>query len=476
MLVKFHARGVGRGSGPIDYLLGKDRKREDATLDRGNPEEVQTLIDGSKYAKKYTSGVLSFQESDLDRAIKDKIMSSFEKALLPGLDADQYSCLWVEHKDKGRLELNFVVPNIELQTGKRLQPYYDKADRPRINAWKVGMNARLGLHDPDDPMNRQAILSVKDLPEQKQKAAQTITGGLLKLAGNGDIKNRDDVVSILVDAGFTIARQTKQSISIADPEGGRNIRLKGLIYEQDFGFSDGLRQEIESASARYRAESQERIQAAREDYRKCIERKRAENQKRHKRPESSHELSRSQDMALVGSHHSNAVRSNSGRSMVARKPNQRQLENHQRAERNDTPTQGQRRQDNIESVRGSALHSNGGERRGLDEEIRPKTDVYTRRILNNDRTRETAFERLRTITRRARETAQRIYETVRGFAEQVRGEQKGKHSIEEQCIELNSASRTLDGFNSKLQERMRIERNQELEQQREKTQSRGFYL
>ncbi len=474
MLVKFHARGVGRGSGPIDYLLGKDRKREDATLDRGNPEEIQALIDGSNYAKKYTSGVLSFQEPDLDRATKEKIMSSFEKALLPGLDADQYSCLWVEHKDKGRLELNFVVPNIELQTGKRLQPYYDKADRPRINAWKVGMNASLGLHDPDDPMNRQAILSVKDLPKQKQEAAQTITDGLLKLAGNGDIKNRDDVVSILVDAGFTIARQTKQSISIADPDGGRNIRLKGLIYEQNFGFSDGLQEEIESASARYRAESQERIQTAREDYRKCIERKRAENQKRHKRPESPYELSRSQDMALAGSNDSNAARSDSRGSMVAGEPNQRQLERHQQTERNDTPTQGQGRQHQTESVRRSTLHSSGGERRGLDEEIRSKTDVYTRGILNHDRTRETAFGRLGAITRRTRETAQRVYETVRGFVEQIRGEPEGKHSIEKQCLELNSASRTLDGFNSKLQERMTRERNQELEQQRQRTQSRGF--
>ncbi|WP_149022820.1 relaxase/mobilization nuclease domain-containing protein, partial [Salmonella enterica] len=43
---------------------------------------------------------------------------------------NQYSILWVEHQDKGRLELNFVIPNMELQTGKRLQPYYDRADRP----------------------------------------------------------------------------------------------------------------------------------------------------------------------------------------------------------------------------------------------------------------------------------------------------------------------------------------------------------
>jgi hypothetical protein len=36
----------------------------------------------------------------------------------------------VEHADKGRLELNLLpIPNTELLTGRRLQPYYDRADR-----------------------------------------------------------------------------------------------------------------------------------------------------------------------------------------------------------------------------------------------------------------------------------------------------------------------------------------------------------
>ncbi|MEY8921596.1 hypothetical protein AB9G80_00255 [Escherichia coli] len=29
----------------------------------------------------------------------------------------------MEHTDKGRLELNFLIPNTELLTGKRLQPW-----------------------------------------------------------------------------------------------------------------------------------------------------------------------------------------------------------------------------------------------------------------------------------------------------------------------------------------------------------------
>ncbi|MBD4502499.1 mobilization relaxase, partial [Xanthomonas citri pv. citri] len=93
MIIKFHNRGVGRGSGPVGYLLGRDGNREGATLDRGNPAVIEALIDSSPYAKKYTSGVLSFAEADLPRATKDKLMSDFEKALLPGLEGNQYAVL-----------------------------------------------------------------------------------------------------------------------------------------------------------------------------------------------------------------------------------------------------------------------------------------------------------------------------------------------------------------------------------------------
>nr|WP_172690981.1 relaxase/mobilization nuclease domain-containing protein [Escherichia coli] len=85
---------------------------------QGKPEEVRELIDASPYAKKYTSGVLSFAEQDLPPGQREKLMASFERVLMPGLDKDQYSVLWVEHQDKGRLELNFLIPNTELLTGK----------------------------------------------------------------------------------------------------------------------------------------------------------------------------------------------------------------------------------------------------------------------------------------------------------------------------------------------------------------------
>jgi len=285
MIVKFHARGVGRGSGPVDYLLGQEREREGATLDRGDPALIEALIDSSPYAKRYTSGVLSFQEVDLPRDIKDKLMDSFEKALLPGLDADQYACLWVEHLDKGRLELNFVVPNVELLSGKRLQPYFDRADRPRIDAWKTVINAQLGLHDPDDPLNKRALVTPRDLPAAKLDAAQAITDGLLSLAAAGELADRSAVVATLEGAGFKVVRETRKSISIADPEGGRNIRLKGALYEQNFRAGQDLRGELEAAGERYRNEREQRVQAARESYSRGIAIKRSEVGRRYRRPE-----------------------------------------------------------------------------------------------------------------------------------------------------------------------------------------------
>ncbi|HFC2797402.1 TPA: relaxase/mobilization nuclease domain-containing protein [Neisseria gonorrhoeae] len=175
MIVQFFNRGKGGGSGPIDYLLGKDRDREEARLLRGDPEETAALINSSVYAKKYTAGCLSFEESNIPAEQKHALMDSFEECIFAGLDKDQYNCLWVEHRDKGRLELNFVIPNIELLSGKRLQPYYYAADRGRVDAWRTMQNLTHGYSDPDDPAKRQSMTQAKDLPRNTQEAAQSIT-------------------------------------------------------------------------------------------------------------------------------------------------------------------------------------------------------------------------------------------------------------------------------------------------------------
>ncbi|MHA2718320.1 plasmid mobilization relaxase MbeA [Vibrio owensii] len=445
MIVKFHARGVGKGSGPVDYLLGKQRDREGATLDRGSPSEVQELIDSSPYAKKYTSGVLSFEESDLPRETKNHIMSSFEKALLPGLEADQYSCLWVEHRDKGRLELNFVVPNVELQTGKRLQPYFDRADKPRINAWKTGMNATLKLHDPDDPLHKRELVTPRNLPVQKQEAARAITDGLLSLAQNGDIQDRTQVVEVLERSGFQVVRQTSKSLSIADPEGGRNIRLKGMMYEQDFRFGAGLREEIEAASARYRAASQERIREAREVYRTGVEIKRAENQRRYKRPESTHERVSPEKLGVDRVEYLSRDSGVLWRDLGARQSDCSELADHQRTKGDTFRVESQRGQDKSESMWGREAPVCEG--RSGRERLRERWGVSvenTGGILEHDGIRETAFERLRAITTAARDATQSLCERLQGFREDVQHYFERERHVAPASEQIERASERLE--------------------------------
>lgn len=271
---KVHARGGGGGAGPVDYLLGKDREREGAKLLRGDPEQMIELVDSLKFAQRYTSGVISFAERDIPEQHKQEIMDGLEKTLLPGLDADQYSVMWVEHTDKGRLELNYVFANVELDSGKRLAPYYDKADRKRVQAWMETVRHDYELADPNAPERRRALSTPADLPRDKKQAAEVITAGLMEQMKTGTIKDRADVVQALESAGFEVARQVKGSISIKDPSGGKNLRLTGAIYERDFKFSGSLSTEIRKAGREYRAGSSERVQAARRDYQAMLERKR----------------------------------------------------------------------------------------------------------------------------------------------------------------------------------------------------------
>lgn len=291
MIVKFFKFGKGNSKSCIDYLLGADRDREHARVLSGDVELTSAIIDSSRFAKKYTSGCLSFAEADLSDEAKLKIMADFEKTLFPGMKPDQYNILWIEHTDKGRLELNFVIPNVELSTGKRLQPFYAPADLGRVDCFKKIVNHDYNLHDPDDPENRQlSSVQLNEDGEIKPKKgevsksktskqiAEDIDIKVMQAYLDGKIKDRDDTILFLVDVlKHNVTRITKKGISIL-PEGkNRPIRLKGEMYEQGFTTddrpdseqeerrADSYRSRISGAISGIRAEYENRIAAKAEN-------------------------------------------------------------------------------------------------------------------------------------------------------------------------------------------------------------------
>lgn len=244
MIVEFFRYGAGLSKGPLDYFLGKKRDREHARVLSGNEQEVAGLIDSSPFAKKYTSGCLSFYESDLSDEAKRKIMADFEHCLFPGMSSDQYRVLWIEHKDKlneetgeRRLELNFLIPNTEILTGNRLQPFYHEADMPRVDLFKKIINFEHQLHDPDDPMFRQDIKTKKSLPKNTADIKRVLDVAARKQIEGGFITDRESMKKWLTALGLEITGVKPNSISIRNPhnddEKSRPIRLTGAIYEQN---------------------------------------------------------------------------------------------------------------------------------------------------------------------------------------------------------------------------------------------------
>ena len=282
MIVDFFRHGSGLSKGCLDYLLGEDRERENAKVLTGDVELTAQLIDGSPYAKKYTSGCLSFYEHDLSDQDKQKIMQEFERCLFPGLDQDQYQILWVQHQDKvnqdtgqARLELNFVIPNVELSTGKRLQPFYAPVDLDRVDLFKKITNAEYELYDPDDPNHQQLLISKKNLPKDVKDFKEQLHQKVYRAVVDGTIADRQELVQWLESNAIKVTRQTPKSISIENPyeDAKRPIRLNGEIYEQGFRATGEYRQEVQQRIAEYRGTTSERYRANVTDYQRQLDHK-----------------------------------------------------------------------------------------------------------------------------------------------------------------------------------------------------------
>ncbi|AME02484.1 relaxase/mobilization nuclease domain-containing protein [Moraxella osloensis] len=268
MLLKFFKRGgtdddrrtLG-GSAVKHYLLGTHTQpRDKARLLLGDADEVTEIINGLPFAKVYTSGCLSFHEDDkLTEAQKFDIMADFEAMMFVGLEPYQYTSYWVEHTDKGRVELNFVFPNVELISGNHLQVYYHNRDLNLVNSWKNLTNDKYGFINPSDLENRRDVTpsigpnllkdwdqsnkqkiidklkhyqSIEDFKQQLTDVV--LTQAALRQQTDEPLTCQDDVAKLLEDFGFEISRRGKDSISIKNPDPTKkNIKLKGVIYERD---------------------------------------------------------------------------------------------------------------------------------------------------------------------------------------------------------------------------------------------------
>ncbi len=254
MLVKFWGinQGGGDGDGSVNYLLNERVKQGTAKVLKGDANLTKSLLLSLTQKHKACVGCLSFEESNIDESLKYELMESFENALLTESMQNRYNILWVEHTDKGRLELNFVIPRIDLEKQKAFNPYYHKVDLKRIDTWKDCINLKHNFTNPKD-LEKQHNIQQHQTKNPKNKELLATYEKLDKLIQDnlGKLFNsRDDIINFLKDNQCEVTRQGKDYISVKLPNEPKAKRLKGFYYHETFRTIKDIREQLSEVRQR----------------------------------------------------------------------------------------------------------------------------------------------------------------------------------------------------------------------------------
>ncbi len=254
MLVKFWGikQGGGDGDGSVNYLLNERVKQGTAKVLKGDANLTKSLLLSLTQKHKACVGCLSFEEPDIDENLKHELIESFETTLLTEKMQGRYNILWVEHTDKGRLELNFVIPRIDLITQKAFTPYYHSADITRIDIWKDYTNLKHAFTNPKDLEKQNTIQhhntktpQGKELLETYEKLDKLIQDNLGTL-----FNSRDDIINFLKANQCEVNRQGKDYISVKLPNEPKAKRLKGFYYHETFRTIADIREQLSEVRQR----------------------------------------------------------------------------------------------------------------------------------------------------------------------------------------------------------------------------------
>ncbi|NHB15099.1 relaxase/mobilization nuclease domain-containing protein [Helicobacter pylori] len=255
MLVKFWGinQGGGDGDGSVNYLLNERVEQGTAKVLKGDANLTKSLLLSLTQKHKACVGCLSFEEPNIDESLKYELMESFENALLTQEMQGRYNILWVEHTDKGRLELNFVIPKIDLERQKAFNPYYHKVDLKRIDTWQNVVNLKYTFTNPKD-LEKQQISNYHNTKTSQGKAIfknyKELDNYLYNAVTQGLLNSRAEIIELLQASNYEITRQGKDYISVKLPNQQKAKRLKGFYYHETFRTIKDIREQLSEVRQR----------------------------------------------------------------------------------------------------------------------------------------------------------------------------------------------------------------------------------
>ena len=241
MNVTIFPTGKGGSESAVRYLLsdtdheGKKRSVMPEIL-FGDPDTFTTIANATKRQHKYTSGVIAFR--DHETITPDQVttlIETFRATFLPSLKVDEnFADFWVMHRDKGNVELHFLVANTELVSTQQLNIHPPGEKNIQFfNAFSAVMNDTLGFAQvvPDPLTIALKPFEAKSPNGKKDKKAKDDFAKVLhtEIVG-GFIKDRNQLIGYLKHHGVEVPTIGTDFITVRLPGAKKNTRLKGPLF------------------------------------------------------------------------------------------------------------------------------------------------------------------------------------------------------------------------------------------------------
>ncbi|MCK4161420.1 hypothetical protein HFK89_02925 [Ralstonia pseudosolanacearum] len=237
-------------SDPVSYVLSnrdhEGKKRSVLPEIIGGDEfSVRNSIENNHRKFKYTSGVLAF--GDDEKPTQDQIEHVCQKFLntfLPDNAQEQVPYLLVAHRDKGNLEIHYVVAREWVQLDGTTKAFnmappgktflQMKEDFVATTNHELGFNQV--LHDPFKLAFSQFERLDKKESHDLRKIKTRIQSGIKNLILKGAITSREGLVDFLKENG-TVTREGSDYISFKLSSKERPIRLRGEFFKEGADYS-----------------------------------------------------------------------------------------------------------------------------------------------------------------------------------------------------------------------------------------------
>lgn len=227
----------------LDYLLRTNKPEEQQFVEvlsqtnRSDIENFNEYIKEKNFKNPFITGVLSFEEKDIDPELKTKIMNDFEDMMFSGIEPENRPpVIWIQHKDKNRLELNYTTFN-SLMNKKHFQCYYHLSDKKLFNSFCEKINYENNISsvlDVKEHKERNTLVNTINtkIPADKKAIVEKLQEDILSKIITEEINNREELISFIQSKNIIINRVRENAISIKFSKEDKPISLKGDIYEQ----------------------------------------------------------------------------------------------------------------------------------------------------------------------------------------------------------------------------------------------------